>query len=136
MKIRHSTKTTVKSAENIIIDEKSVITADYGGAFDIDPNEFWTKDEIMELADEVERKINELTDNKYDIHYFYAYTTGDKNNVGVVELRDTFENEMSGRARIDMRRIRKPSDIFKYAAQIAEDALKSVSDIYTDLNLN
>ena len=103
---------------------------DYGGAFDIDPHDFWTKEDCMELADEVENILNDDPQVwEPPVKYTDVYET-DYNTI-IVEVEDNQGNEFSGHAKIDMRRIRTPHDLItKYARPIADDIIQDMNNLY------
>ncbi len=104
---------------------------DYGGAFDIDPHEFFTKEECMELAEEVEDILNKDPDVLYPVQYYDVYIV-DYNRI-VVDLTDSQGNELSGQAKIDMRRIRVPHDLItKYSPIVADSVKEDIAYIYSD----
>ena len=104
---------------------------DYGGAFDIDPHEFFTKEECMELAQEVEDILNKDPDVPYPVQYYDVYIV-DYNRI-VVDLTDSQDNELSGQAKIDMRRIRVPQDLItKYGPIVADSVKEDIAYIYSD----
>ena len=44
---------------------------DYGGAFDIDPKEYYSKDDLMELKAAIEEKLNGRMQGTYEIAEIY-----------------------------------------------------------------
>lgn len=104
---------------------------DYGGAFDIDPHEFFTKEECMELAQEVEDLLNKDPDVPYPVQYYDVYIV-DYNRI-VVDFTDSQDNELSGQAKIDMRRIRTPHDLItKYAPILVDEVKNDIAYMYPE----
>jgi len=102
---------------------------DYGGAFDVDPHMFFTKEEIMEFAYDVEEKLNEDPElSERRIRYYDVYIV-DYNRL-VVDFTDDEGYEFSGQVKIDMRKIRKPSDINKYQDDIVNQVKEQAYDAY------
>lgn len=103
---------------------------DYGGAFDIDPHEFFTKEECMECAQEVEDIVNADPTIEVDYVRYYDVYIVDYNRI-VVDLDDSEGNEFSGQAKIDMRRIRRPQDLItKYAPELADQVIEQIHEAY------
>lgn len=106
--------------------------ASYGGAYDIEDDMFFTKEEIVELADEV----CDLLKNKFG----YDYETVDVGMESTTELylcvQDIHGVEEESTFRIDMRKIRKPSDLFKYAKPIAGRLAEKFEDEYQYYNFD
>lgn len=119
------------SVVDLCEDITSAELPDYGGAFDIDPHEFFTKEECMELAQEVEDILNKDPDVPYPVQYYDVYIV-DYNRI-VVDLTDSQDNELSGQAKIDMRRIRVPHDLItKYGPIVADSVKEDIAYIYSD----
>lgn len=91
-------------------DLSSVEGSYYGGAYDIDPEQFFTKEEYMEFAANVEDELNKMFKTK--IRYTDVYAL-EPNSI-YLDVEDEEGNEFSWGVIIDMRRIRKPSDLEKY----------------------
>lgn len=93
--------------EDIIIDE-----AYYGGAFDIEDDQYFTRDDLNEFGYELEDKFREAINAKY----------GEVNLVSIYledsELEVTIgvgsEYEATKTVKVDMRKIRTPKDLYKY----------------------
>lgn len=82
---------------------------DYGGAYDIDPYSYFTKDDLMEVAYELVDKIGETTGVRTDVSD--VYTRGDDTIVIELDCNGSVSRQSF---KYDLRRIRKPSDIKKY----------------------
>jgi len=80
---------------------------DYGGAFDIDPHSFWTRDDLNDLVADIEDtpSIQSLK----DFRIMESYITDN-----VIELEIMYNEEYNTiTQKIDMRRIKAPSDLSK-----------------------
>lgn len=107
--------------------------ADYGGAYDIENDMFFTKEDIVEFAEEVCEYLGDIFSYQYDINNVYMdgprklYINIYDNNY--IEVESTFD--------IDMRKIRKPSDLFKvYGLTIENWFQKAFAREYRDAGLD
>ena len=82
---------------------------DYGGAYDIDPYSYFTKEDLMEFAYELVDKIGETTGVRTDVSD--VYTRGDDTIVIELDCNGSVSRQSF---KYDLRRVRKPSDIKKY----------------------
>lgn len=89
---------------------QDVESADYGGAYDVDPTQYFTKDELMDLAYDLADEFSRWTDHSIEVEEAYI-----ENNMVYIALQD-LDELVSHYAQhvIDMRRIRKPADLNKY----------------------
>lgn len=88
--------------------------ASYGGAFDIEDDMFFTKDDLMEFAYELEDKFREWSkDPNAEISDVYMTTP---THLVMEIMSDGAGHE--AQVDIDMRRIRSPRNIDKYGDQI------------------
>lgn len=83
-------------------------SASYGGAFDIEDDQFFTKDEIVEFGNTVCDHLNETFYDTYDVSNVYMETPK-KLVLTVVQKSD--ESEFTATIDIDMRKIKKPADL-------------------------
>lgn len=102
---------------------------DYGGAYDIDPHEYFTRDDLIEFGDLVCDHLNEIYYDKFSVSNIEI----NDNEITLTVIRDSDESEFSDVIKIDMRRIRKPSDIEKYAGDIV-GGLRDDIDMYDEEN--
>lgn len=118
-------------AETLDDEEETLTEASYGGAYDIADDEYFTKEDGMEAANEVisilEKEFPELklevADMQLDNHSLY------------VVLMDKDGNEFTEEVVIDMRKIRHPLDLVKkYAPALAELFVKEIREFHADLN--
>lgn len=103
---------------------KSELKESYGGAFDIEDDQYFTKEDIMDLADEVCERLYKEVHETFDVSDLYM-----EGNILHMELEsDSCMVETD--VKIDMRKIRKPLDIMKYALPITNKLLSQVKDCY------
>lgn len=111
--ITNSTK-LVESAQN------------YGGAYDIDPSQYFTRDDLDEFAQAVVDAINGEGYSKVELISSFI-------DDGKVEITlDWDGNEVSSAIKINMRRIRRPSDIQKYVQPMCAALLGKLAPIGFD----
>lgn len=84
------------------------IKASYGGAFDIEDDQYFTKDEIVEFGNTVCDHLNETFYDTYDVSDVHMETPK-KLVLTVVQKSD--ESEFTATIDIDMRKIKKPADL-------------------------
>lgn len=88
---------------------ESLTEASYGGAYDIEDDMYFTKEEIVEFADNICEDLAKEFGYKYDIADVYM----DSPTKLHIELIDNHDIEVDINVRIDMRKIKKPSDLEK-----------------------
>ena len=88
---------------------ESLNEASYGGAYDIEDDMYFTKEEIVEFADNICEDLAKEFGYKYDIADVYM----DSPTKLHIELIDNHDIEVDINVRIDMRKIKKPSDLEK-----------------------
>lgn len=112
------------------MESESLIEASYGGAYDIADDQYFTKEDGMIAANEVEYKLEkefpeaklEVIDMQLDNHSFY------------VALIDKDGNEFTEEITLDMRKIRHPLDLIKkYAPALTERFIKQIKDYYSEI---
>lgn len=99
---------------------------DYGGAYDIDPSQYFTRDDITQFAEDVVDAINARSYS----HVKLVSTYLENNKIGVTVEWDG--NEVIASAKIDMRKIRKPKDIDKYIKPIADELIRQLKEFGFD----
>ena len=99
---------------------------DYGGAYDIEPDMFFTKDDLIELTDEVLNHVQEALPGTFRLED--AYIGGQDNQDVHVEVEWTDTGCVyTFTQRIDMRKIRKPSDLRdRYSLTIAGNLISQM----------
>lgn len=100
----------------------------YGGAFDIADDQFFTREELDEFGYEIADKLTARFNKPFE--YNGAFIE-DGNRLEVDVMNDEF-GEFTGKATIDMRKIKKPSDLNKYQIYIMDDITNQVSDVMKD----
>ena len=99
-----------------------IVEASYGGAFDIEDNQYFTKEDIVDLADEICERLYVEVHESFDVFDLYI-----EDNVLHIELEsDSYLVQTD--VKIDMRKIRKPMDIMKYALPITNKLLKEIKE--------
>lgn len=83
-------------------------SASYGGAFDIEDDQYFTKDEIIEFGNTVCDHLNETFYDTYEVSNVYMETPK-KLVLTVTQKSD--ESEFAATVDIDMRKIKRPSDL-------------------------
>lgn len=106
---------------------ESLNEANYGGAYDIDPEMFWTKDDLIEFSDAVCDKLAEKFGYQYDI----ADVGAESNNDMYITIMDTTHDiEADVSFRIKMSRIRSPRDLMKYLDTVVSEFVKKFEEEY------
>ena len=109
------------------LEELSPLNEDYGGAYDIDPEMFWTKDDLIEFSDAVCDKLSEKFGYQYDI----ADVGAESNNDMYILIEDTTHDiEADVSFRIKMSRIRTPRDLMKYLDTVVSEFVKKFEEEY------
>lgn len=94
----------------------SVNAANYGGAYDIDPQEYFTNDDILSFGEYVCESINEIF---YDTYSLTNIKLANHRRLLVELTRDSDQYEYQCVIEIDMRKIKKPSDLLdKYSGEV------------------
>lgn len=108
--------------------EDSVCAANYGGAYDIDPEMYWTKDDIMELAYEVCDRLSSDPDLDSDIDSFDVYDCYiEPDNTLTLNVADADGDVFGIEVKIDLRRARTTRQLVqKYAPEIARKLKKII----------
>lgn len=110
---------------------KSELKESYSGAFDIEDDQYFTKEEIVGVAEKVCEHLDETYPDKFDIADVYMETP----TIIHVEVISKEGNWASANAKIDMRKIKKPSDIMKYDVVIGTlvyNLRLELDDLYGD----
>lgn len=98
--------------------------ASYGGAYDIEDNMYFTKDDLIDFTDEL---INSLQDKGVVVDLVDMYITDGNRLVIIVEDEDG--NEINVDEFIDMRKIHRPKDIYKYKNIFIKDILSQYNEL-------
>lgn len=100
-----------------IYSSSSIQARNYGGAYDVDPEQYFTREDLVEFAQDV---IDYIA-NSQDILLDISELSIDGNTV-TLGLTNEFNNggfEDTVRFNVDMRKIRKPQDLMKYTMPVA-----------------
>lgn len=97
--------------------------ASYGGAYDIEDNMYFTKDDLLDFTDEL---IDSLQDKGIFVDFVDMYITDGNRLVIIVEDEDG--NEIDADEYIDMRKIRRSKDIYKYKNIFIKDILSQYNE--------
>lgn len=108
--------------DNVELNEQD---KDYDGAYDIDPQQYFIREDLLELADAVIEKLND----KYTYSFDIADTYIDEDDSLYIELSVDNDFTIYTYVDIDMRKIKKPSDIQKYIPEIIEDFTHQLEEI-------
>lgn len=115
-------KVSVKKLKN-----ESLTEASYGGAYDIEDDMFWTKDDLIEFSDAVCEKLADKFGYQYDI----ADVGAESNNDMYITIMDTTHDiEADVSFRIKMSRIRSPIDLMKYLDTVVSQFVKKFEEEY------
>lgn len=106
--------------------EAAINEADYGGTYDIDPSQYFTRDDINEFAEQVVDAINIESQSKATLISSYI-----ENNV--IEVTVEWDgNEATATQKIDMRKIRRPQQIDRYVKPISDELIKQLKEVGFD----
>lgn len=100
-----------------IYSSSSIQARNYGGAYDVDPEQYFTREDLVEFAQDVIDDIAKSQDILLDI----SELSIDGNTI-TLGLTNEFDNggfEDTVRFNVDMRKIRKPQDLMKYTMPVA-----------------
>ena len=112
--------------DNSLDDIQSSRSTDVTGS--ISAEEFFTKDDLIEFVISVEDEINRRINPKKKFNVSDAYVDG--RNIHI-ELHND-EYELSGEASVDMRSIRRPSDIHKYLKPVVDEMINQYNEYRVD----
>lgn len=101
--------------------------AHYGGAFDIEDDQFFTRDDLDEFGYYVEEELNN-SDCSCPKEFQYAGCWIDNNVVTCAMTNGDYEHEID--FKVDMRRIRSPRDLIKRYAPGAIEEFKEAFESY------
>ena len=128
-KVKKEYEKEISKYESVSIE--AVNEASYGGAFDIEDDQYFTKEEIVDVAEKVCEHLDEIYPDKFDVSDVYMETPTTIH----IEVVSKEGNWASANAKIDMRKIKKPSDIMKYDVVIGNlvyNLRQELEELYTD----
>lgn len=133
-KVYESKQVKVFGAKRNKLTEESAFTeSSYGGAFDAEDDQYFTKEDLMEFAEEIMYVLH--TNAKGPLatpDYTDLYVDGNQIFITVI---DEDGNEFTDKVSVDFRRIRRLSDLIsKYTLPLAERIMAQAEDFYRDMN--
>ena len=96
-------------------------------AFSYEDDEFFTREEVDDFAEKVCDHVNETFGEKFEVQASYI-----TNNEIEVIVYNYDLGEFTGKKKVDMRRIRKPSDLDKYVLDVAADIIDEIKEVLID----
>lgn len=110
-------------------DDGTVTAASYGRAFDIEDDQYFSKDEIVEFGNTVCDHLNEIF---YDTYYVSDVYMETPNKLVLTVIQKSDESEFTATVDIDMRKIKQPSDLMnRYLGHVVY-ALRQDIEAYND----
>ena len=118
----------------VINDKKakaSMNEASYGGAFDIEDDQYFTRDDLNSFAEEVLGHISETFEGNYDIGGVWF-----ENGNVTTQVVDSEGNEFQDTTHVDMRRIREPWHLKRmYAFPVATSLIGQIKSFLEDCGM-
>ena len=103
---------------------KRLNEAHYGGAFDIADDQYFTREDVDNAAEKVLDHISETFKGEYHIGGSWV-----ENGKFIVNIQDNDYNEYEATVVVDMRKIKRPSDLAdKYALNVASEIIKQIKE--------
>lgn len=102
---------------------KRLNEAHYGGAFDIADDQYFTREDIDRASEEVLNHISETFNDEYHIGGCWF-----ENSKFIVNIQDNNYNEYEAEVVVDMRKIKRPNDLNKYALDVASKIIAQIKD--------
>lgn len=101
-----------------IYSSSSIQARNYGGAYDVDPEQYFTREDLVEFADDVISCIANSQDILFDVSELYI--EGNNITLGLTNTNNGGGFERTVTFTVDMRKIRKPWDLqTEYSQKIA-----------------
>ena len=97
----------------------------YAGAYDLEGEGFSTKDDLVQFDDAVIDILQECYPDTFRIDDSYI-----EDNVIYLSVQSSEGNWAEGSVKVDMRRIKKPSDILKYSNAMVDNLKKELDTVY------
>jgi hypothetical protein len=119
-------KKIFKSTINDLDIDVNLDEANYGGAYDIEDNQYFTREELNEFGEYV---IDILNTDFHNVELQEIYF--ENNNIDITVNHEG--NEISAIQPVDMRKIRKPKDINKFAEPIVDSLSNQLKELNTDI---
>lgn len=99
----------------------------YGGAYDLENEGFFTKDDLVEFDDAVIEILQQCYPDTFNIDDSYI-----EDNVIYLSVLSSEGNWAEGSVKVDMRKIRKPSDILKYSNTMVSQLREELDTVYVE----
>lgn len=112
-------------SEDVYLEEFQIEGTSYGGAYDILDEYYFTRDDLIDFGADIEDYLEDID------HGVYFINDLDMPNPTTIHVEVYCRNRESYAdidVHIDMRRIRKPSDLNKYARRAANDLYDKFSE--------
>jgi hypothetical protein len=103
---------------------ESLDEASYGGAFDIADDQYFTREDIEEASEKVLDHINETFSDGYVLGGTWFENGKWIVNVQTQDGMEEYETEVP----VDMRKVRQPRDIQKYALEVAGKLISQIKE--------
>ena len=113
-----------------VLKAHGITSASYGGAYDVLDDYYFTRDDLVDFGEEVVTQLENLEPGDYFVNDL------DMLNPKTIHIEVYCRNKETYSDKnivIDMRRIQKPSDLNKYAYQVASDMYDEFSK-YDEVN--
>ena len=99
--------------------------ASYGGAFDIADDQYFTKDDLLDFAEEVLGNVTETFEGTFDIGGVWF-----EDGCVITQIVDDEGNMFEDTTRVDMRKIKKPEHLIKaYSQQVSSNIIKQIKEL-------
>lgn len=113
-----------------VLKAHGITSASYGGAYDIVDEYYFTRDDLVDFGEEVVTQLENLDPGDYFVNDLDML---DPKTIHIEVYCRNKETYSDKNIVIDMRRIQKPSDLNKYAYQVASDMYDEFSE-YDEVN--
>ena len=106
----------------------------YGGAYDIDPYSYFTKEELVGFGESIVEKLNELEtgDEFSDFYQLQEAIFEDDYRTLTLVVVDKDGNEVTSQQWIDFRKIKAPDDIYKFKQYYVTNLMSQFNEIHAD----
>lgn len=107
--------------------KRYIIKSNYDGAYDIQEDQYFTRDDLVDFADSVLNELNAKYNDTFDVV--------DLGMDDPTHLYIEVESDIAWASyivKIDMRKIRKPSDLTKYVSITVTGLSYSLDTVYTE----
>lgn len=112
-------------SEDVYLEDFQIEGASYGGAYDILDEYYFTRDDLVDFGEEVVAQLENLEPGDYFVNDMDMLNPKTIHIEVYCRNKETYADKNIA---IDMRRIHKPSDLNKYAYQVALDMYDEFSE--------